>query len=256
MSQETLHRLIKHRFRMKYALLFLILMLYVPLIGMMITQFIFRNSFQVFFIWFIFQLAVAIILNIRLERKYALPVLDSEDIIYKYLCYFKKFKRDQQYLEYTEVITWFYRKVQAAYTEKKDTYTDTDKIINNLHSALRPQDNRTTCYAIRHMEGFKTIVNTIISDYEVSHKLKELTYEQIESFRSEKEEKHFVVSWIHDKNILTYLLVLVVHIFGCFLLACSEEKILWLTFWGNICLCIPMDIVVILLYCGIVKDNK
>lgn len=253
MEKENLHKLIKYKFYFKYFIVFLTFMLYIPLIGIIVTQFKNQEHFLNFLIAFGVLFIVITILNIIYEKFFILPDIDSEDILYKYLCYFEK---KHKYLEFTEVMTWFYRKIRAVYLEKKENYTDKDRLISNLYSVLRSYNNSTSCYALKHMESFEKLANMMIKEYETTHKLKQLSSEDIENFRNEKTEKHFVIEWIHDKNIIIYLLVFPIHICGCFFLALETNGFSLKSFGGNLCLYLPADFIAILLYNGFLKQQK
>lgn len=227
--------------------------LYISIIGIIVTQFIAQGYFLFFLIAFGVQFGIIIILNYIYEKFLVLPDIESEDTLYEYLCYFEK---KYTYLEFTEVISWFYRKIRLAYLEKNENYTDKDILISNLYNLLRPHNSSTSCYALKHMDGFRKLVSMIISQYDTTHKLNELSVEEIKNFRNEKPEKHFIIEWIHDKNIVIYLLVFSIHICGCFFLALETNVFSVKSFVGNMCLCIPTDVIAILLYNGIIKEKK
>ena len=255
MEIKKLHMLIKRKFYFKYITLVCILFLYVPLVGIIVTQFEYKECFWYYFIGFIALFIGVIVMNMVYEKVFVLPDIDSADMLYKYLNYFTL---EHRYLQYTEAITWFYRKIQAKYQEKRDVYTNMDNVINQLHRVLRPRGNHTTSFAMEHMDAFRRLSSEVISSYnETKNNFKELTLEEMDNFRNEETEKHYIVDWLHDKNLLIYLLVFPIHIFGCILLSLSDKNtILWKSFVGNFFLYIPTDFIAILLYKGIMKSNK
>lgn len=225
---------------------------YIPLICMIISQFIFRKNDLVPFLIFISIIIIAIIMMYA-YGKMVLPEIDSEETLYNYLYYFVLVNK---YSEYSAPINWFYQKVRNAYLKKQNEHDNKDVIINQLYQLLRSDNNPTVSYAIKHMNGFKKLAGKIIDQYEKINKLEKLNNDQINNFRNEKSEKPFVINWIHDKNILCYLVLFPVHILGCFLLSFEDKAFSCCSFFGNIFLCIPADVILILAYYGVIKETE
>lgn len=253
MEKKTIDRLIRKKFYFKYVTLFCVLLLYIPLAGIIVTQFIFKEKFVSCFIAFIIHFFVVLAMNVVYEKVFVLPRIESLDVLYTYLKYFSS---EHNYLEYTESITWFYRMICAEYKAKRDVYTDKEGIIYQLHFLLSPYGNGTISIAMNRMNLFRELAAELVSTYEKTEKFKVFSLEEMETFRNRQPEKYIIFKWIRDKNVLIYLSIFPLHILGCALLAITKEGLSAKLFVGNLLLYIPADIIAILLYNGVMKDSK
>ena len=103
----NLKKTLKRKFYLKYFTLVFLLLLYVPIIGLIVTQFAYKDYFMHFFITFIVMFAIAILLNIIYEKRFGLPQISNIRDLTNYLEYFSSSTISD--LEYTESITWFSR---------------------------------------------------------------------------------------------------------------------------------------------------
>ena len=132
----NLKKTLKRKFYLKYFTLVFLLLLYVPIIGLIVTQFAYKDYFMHFFITFIVMFAIAILLNIIYEKRFGLPQISNIRDLTNYLEYFSSSTISD--LEYTESITWFSRIIHSAYLQKAETQDIFTEIINKLHLILRP----------------------------------------------------------------------------------------------------------------------
>ena len=156
-------------------------------------------------------------------------------------------------LEYTESITWFSRIIHSAYLQKAETQDIFTEIINKLHLILRPQNNDRLCIAFKHKKSFIKLSQDLCNS---SDDMQTLDF-NINAILDEEPEKYKFIKIALDKNILFYLLLFPIHIFGCFLLTKSDNNTFNVTaFVANLALYIPADILAILIYTGFIKDTK
>lgn len=251
--EKTINKLLRRKFCFKYFILCVVLLLYIHLAGIIATQFVFKEYSVNCAIAFAVHFTLVLVMNVVYEKVCVLPRIESLDGLYKYLKYFTS---EISYLEYTESITWFYRMICVEYRTKTSAYTDKEEIINQLHSLLRPYGNGTNSIAVNRKDLFGKLATELVNGYEESKKFREITLEEIATFRNEQPEKHIIFKWIRDKNVLIYLSIFPLHILGCALLAITDERLCIRAFVGNLCLYIPTDIIAILLYNGVIKDSK
>ena len=142
----NLKKTLKRKFYLKYFTLVFLLLLYVPIIGLIVTQFAYKDYFMHFFITFIVMFAIAILLNIIYEKRFGLPQISNIRDLTNYLEYFSSSTISD--LEYTESITWFSRIIHSAYLQKAETQDIFTEIINKLHLILRPCIFRKNCASV------------------------------------------------------------------------------------------------------------
>lgn len=247
----NLKKTLKRKFYLKYFTLVFLLLLYVPIIGLIVTQFAYKDYFMHFFITFIVMFAIAILLNIIYEKRFGLPQISNIRDLTNYLEYFSSSTISD--LEYTESITWFSRIIHSAYLQKAETQDIFTEIINKLHLILRPQNNDRLCIAFKHKKSFIKLSQDLCNS---SDDMQTLDF-NINAILDEEPEKYKFIKITLDKNILFYLLLFPIHIFGCFLLTKSDNKTFNVTaFVANLALYIPADILAILIYTGFIKDTK
>ena len=87
-STMNLKKTLKRKFYLKYFTLVFLLLLYVPIIGLIVTQFAYKDYFMHFFITFIVMFAIAILLNIIYEKRFGLPQISNIRDLTNYLEYF------------------------------------------------------------------------------------------------------------------------------------------------------------------------
>lgn len=247
-----INKMFKRKYHLKYTILSLIILLYFWLIGSIITQYVYKNYSVFFFGIFIVQFLLVVVMNLLYEKKCSLPKIESIEILKAYLKYFSE--EELSYLEFTETITWFYRMIHTSYVERKEKTEDFTLIMNQLHYIMRPENNSTNCAVIKFPKGFADLTSQIL--YEIEQNPSGFSKRDFTSINlADNDTKYYLINWIHDKNIIIYALIIPVHIFGCILLA-SGSAFSWKSFLGNLCLYIPADICVILLYNGIIRQTK
>ena len=240
----NLSKQIKRKYHFKYITLFCLLLLFLPLLGIIATQFIHQDLYPVCVRIFIILLALDFFLMHIYYKILLLPTINTYDILLEYLNYFSSDTIKD--LEYTEAITWFSELVRSAYKTKDGTFDQqlTD-IINKLYYILRPNDHNISD-ALSRKSGFIKLTKQVIDGEDIT--------ESIRAFRDLKVEKY---TYTPDKNMFIYIVFIIIHIFGCFLLTKSENSPFNIySFLGNVCMYIPADIAVILVYKGILKSSN
>ena len=81
----NLKKTLKRKFYLKYFTLVFLLLLYVPIIGLIVTQFAYKDYFMHFFFFFIVMFAIAILLNIIYEKRFGLPQISNIRDLTNYL---------------------------------------------------------------------------------------------------------------------------------------------------------------------------
>jgi hypothetical protein len=243
----NLTKKIKQKYHFKYITLIFLFMLYIPLVGIIVTQFKYKYLFPMFYIFFILLFIVDMLLSYIYYKKMTLPDLETYDILKKYLEYFSSSIFSD--LEYTESITWFSRLVQTSFRKKEEANNDIlNNTVHKLYLVLRP-NSQNLCDALKRKSAFSNLATKLLNNEDIS--------EDIANFKNIDIESYKYFSLILDKNILIYTLVLSIHIFACFLLtkgSCSQFNPNF--FFGNLLLYGPADLLAILVYKGIVKSTK
>lgn len=250
-SIMNLEKTLKRKFYLKQFTLILLTLLYIPVIGLIVTQFIYKEYFIHIFIIFIVMFVITMILILIFEKVYALPPINNMQDLTIYLKYFSSSKISD--LEYTETITWFSHKIHSTYIQKaetENTFTDT---INKLYLILRPQNNDRLSIAFKHKKSFIKLSQELCN----SSDMIKILDDNIFTISNEKPEQYKFIKITLDKNILFYLFLFLIHTFGCFLLVKSENNNFDITaFIANLCLCIPTDLLLILVYTGFIKETR
>lgn len=240
-----LEKTLKRKFYLKYFTLVFLLLLIVPIIGLIVTQFVYKEYCIHFYITSIVMFAIAILLNIIYEKLFELPQISNIHDLTNYLEYFSS--STISVLEYTESITWFSGIIHSAYLQKTETQDIFTEIINKLHLILHPR------IVLKHKKSFTKLSQDLCNS---SDDMQTLNF-NIKTILDEEPEKYKFITITLDKNILFYLLLFPIHIFGCFLLAKSNNNTFNVTaFVANLTLYIPADILAILIYTGFIKNTK
>lgn len=242
----NINKKIKEKFYFKYITLFFLLTLYIPLIGIIITQFVRKDLFSITYMVFIIDFIISIILTNIYYNFFKLPEIEDIDMLIEYINFFKSNPSD---LLYIESITWFSHLIKDAYIKPNECNCDEfNGYINHLYLILRP-NNSGLCAATKRKSSFVALCIKIIN--------KENINEDISNFKNTPTEKYNYINIVHDKNIIIYTLFLPIHTFACFLItkgSCSTFNAS--VFFGNLLLYIPTDILAILIYKGVLKNTQ
>ena len=242
----NINQKIKQKFYCKYITLFFLLLLYIPLLGIVITQFVRKDLFPIAYTFFIIDFIISIILTSVYYKLFKLPKIEDFNMLVEYMNFFKSGTSD---LLYTEAITWFSHLVKEAYIKPNQCKSDEfNEYINSLYLVLRPNDIGL-CEAAKRKSSFVVLCTKAINEENIA--------EDISSFKNTPTEKYHYINFIHDKNIIIYALFLPIHTFACFLITkgtCSTFNAF--TFFGNLLLYIPTDILAILVYKGFLKNTQ
>ncbi len=237
---------IKQKYYCKYITLLFLLILYVALFGIIITQFVRKDLFLIFYIFFIIDFIISVFLTNIYYKLFKLPKIENINILIMYIDFFKPEISD---LLYTETVTWFSHLIKDAYIKPNECKTtEFSNYINRLYLILRPND-LGLCEATKRKSSFISLCKKIID--------KESIDEDITNFKNKPCEKYHYINIVHDKNIIIYALFLPIHTFACFLItkgSCSTFNAY--IFFGNLLLYIPTDILAILIYKGILKNTQ
>lgn len=180
--------------------------------------------------------------RISLFRYY--PNDERLDLIFKYFnC--KKIS----YLKYEEMITWISRWIHHFFKKRNDNNVE-NELIQKLDLLLRPYNNGL-CLAFHHKTDFIELCKTLCKDDQKDQKIKHIveTYDSIKN--KEYEKNKLLRNMLSDKNIMWYIGIMILHAIGC---SCISRNLR--DFFGNFFLYIPGDILLLLFYYGIVKQQK
>ena len=238
---------IKRKYYIKYTGIILVILSYIVFFGIVITQFIFKDFLSVFESLFILLLIIDLILVYYYYKKCNLPDINSNDILLGYLKYFSSSNFSD--LEYAESINWFASLIRTAHNKRSSYANDfLSKNINDLFLILRPF-NKNLCEATNRKSAFIHLSSKMLKQEDISKDI--LNFDKLEI------EKYHIFSFTVDTGLLAYMIIILFHICGCFFIAYDNSLFDLICFFGNLFLCIPTDIVAILVYKGILRDvNK
>ncbi len=244
---------VQKRFCLKYATLVFMILTSILFIFFYIVADFYpgRKNYIVILTFVMFGgLIASIVLLIVYLRKYERNLLieklgknhkeeDVREFINEYLQIFVENKMG--YIRYSEYIFWFSREIRFIYLQK-DFY---DERIPSLYYGLR-YNGRGVNIASTHKDSFINLCKTILDSHEKT--------DIYNMFCSMEKEKKQLGKWIviaPNKSILVYCTIMVTHSIGCVLI--SESG--W-DFIGNLCLSLPTDVLLILIYLGYVQDRE
>jgi len=243
-------KLIKHKFIIKYITLFVLLSLFIPLIGILITEFILTQYSTYCLIAFIIIFLLAIFLMTIYEKKYSLPKIESLQTIDDYLSYFSSAQISD--LEYSESITWFSHLMRSAYLKKHEKTDDYVTLVNTLYRILRSEKDSNLCIALNHKNSFIKLAKDLLENNNI-----QVLEKHIEKIIYEEPETYKYLHITLDKGILWYIAVFPTHLLACiFLAGFGGESFHWNVLLGNILLCLPTDVIAILVYKGVIKSTQ
>lgn len=164
--------------------------------------------------------------------------------------FFEYFKNNVSDLKYTEIITWISRWIHHYFRFDNKQ----NEKIKKLELLLRPENNGL-CLAIYHKNEFIYLCKKICECNDDNYIIKSIT-ETYDIMRSKEKEKYrpihnFLRIMLLDKNILWYILIIILHFIGCILISETPRLII-----GNLLLYLPGDALLLLIYFGIVKQQK
>ena len=237
-------KLITQKLILKYITLVVLGAMLVSLIIYIILDFINRSGDRIF-IFILFCSVIIFIFNSIYNHRIKLMVKPRDEYINDILYYFANAK--YSYFEYTEAITWFSRSIHRFFVSGGEQ----SEIVNRLHLVLRP-DKSGLCCAVYHRNQFIELANLMLQNPLDTTQIDYL----INSILSAPNEREPFFPMLKDSNIIKYCGVIVAHSFGCLLIAKTNDGILISAVIANLLICIPADILWILIYCGIIKDKK
>lgn len=237
---------IKQKYYCKYITLLFLLILYVPLFGIIITQFVRKDLFLIFYIFFIIDFIISIFLTNIYYKLFKLPEIEDINILIMYIKFFKPEISD---LLYTEAVTWFSHLIKDVYIKPNECKSkELNSHVNSLYLILRPND-LGLCEATKRKSSFISLCKKIIDNESID--------KDIANFKNKPCEKYHYINIVHDKNIIIYTLFLPIHTFVCFLItkgSCNTFNAY--IFLGNLLLYIPTDMLAIFIYKGILKNTQ
>lgn len=164
--------------------------------------------------------------------------------------FFKYFKdRKISYIKYNEIITWLSRWVHYYFCEKTNG-NEQSELILKLELLFRPGKDGL-CLAVHHKSDFINLCKVLCQHKDNNEKLNDIIQAYNIMLSKEQEEYKILKNVFLDKNILWYIGIMILHVVGCTLI-CENVR----SFWGNLFLYIPGDCLVLLVYIGIIKQQK
>ncbi len=160
----NLSQTLKHKYHIKYFTLLCLILLYIPLTGIIITQFILTKYSIHFVIAFLVLFAFDVLLIIIYEKCFSLHPINNLEDLKSYLNYFAFCQISD--LEYSETITWLSIALHSAYLQKTDVQDEFTNIINKLDLILRPQENVKLCIASKHKKSFIKLSRDLCNSFD------------------------------------------------------------------------------------------
>lgn len=173
--------------------------------------------------------------------------MSKADVINEFILFFATNKMSG--FKYFEIVTWFSRQNHYYFIHRSSEEQEIDNLIIKLELFLRPSVNGL-CLACYHEKIFRDLCKKI-NGIDIADKIDCILKEE-EKVRGNVPERDKLFHVIFDHNILIYLVVIGIHIVASVLISKKEL----LTFIGNLLFYLPSDILIILLYKGIIKDRR
>lgn len=169
----------------------------------------------------------------------------KDNIVKQYISFFAK--KEMSSFKYLDIITWFSR-WNHKYFRSRDNNQEIDQLIIKLELCLRPCYNGL-CLASRHKNVFLHLCDKIkYCQFEEQLKLIENVSREMEN---NPPEKYRIFSLGLERNILIYMSILILHVVASILIDGGIKNII-----GNILFYIPSDVLVILVYKGIINEKE
>ncbi len=218
---------------------------------------------SVSYVFFGLSIISAIILSLLCgiyDGKYIFSNYTNLDYVKGVLQYFSEEKMG--FFAYSESLIWFSGIVQYSYRQKKDDYNDYDQLINALHRILRNENG--LCYAIHYQNEFMILAGQLLNEMHSTQNYNK----RIDDFLIQTQKypiHHHKKTWFKKsaflekstfKTLMVYVVIIIMHIGGCLLLGNATVPFNNYEFWGNVCLAIPSDILLILVFKGWVKEKE
>lgn len=189
------------------------------------------------------------------ERKYQLPAINDTETLDNYLRYF--LKTDVSDFNYAITLLWISKLIVDA---KADSQTIQDKEVKNqiykLDKITRPiGSSNGFCFASYRRDAFRNLVQKIIdrndspSDYESFNH---------EPPTTDLSDKMFILS---NLSIIVFIAIIIIHIFAIIVYflwepSDSQTKSTFIEIMHEVATIIPSDILMLLIYLGLVKETK
>lgn len=236
---------VNNKFLLKYVILFILIIGTICVIIGYILGF-FNIAFGKYLMFGSFSL-----LFISVEWAYLFDKINiyadfsKDEIIKQYISFFARKKISN--IKFLEIITWFSRWNHKIFRTKNDDIQETDKLIIKLELLLRP-DKNGLCLASFHKKVFLELCIKLRNN-EIREELKEIE-NTAKNMEESPVEKYKIFSLSFDHNILFYLSIIALHIVASILLSDDFKY-----FLGNILFYIPSDILLVLVYKGIISER-
>lgn len=245
-KESNLIKRINKRFLLKYMIFCMLIMGMILVVTGYVLAFIFKEIGN-YVIYYAFAfLLVSVEWAFLFDKLNIYTALSKYDILNQYILFFAKSKISNT--KYIEIITWFSRWNHKNFRLKNDYEQEVDKVITKLELLLRPNDNGF-CLASRHKNTFLKLCAKL-EKCETEEKMKEIE-NAVNEMEKNLPEKYRFFSLGLDHNILIYLSIIAFHISASILISDNIKNII-----GNILFYIPSDILVILVYKGIINERE
>ena len=237
---------IDNRYRFQIISLIIAFLTYIPLGAYIITIFFKEYFFICTFILvgFILLDVVIVILFYHIDIV-ALPPLDDMEVLRDYLEYFAH--NNLSDFKYVTVVGSFSRLIKAAHNRKtSDEDSKFDELVSSLYMVLRSNDSDERCVAAYHKKSFINLVNDMLDGT--------YRYEQVLQMKNEPKDvddsiKGNIFKTLRKNiSIEVFIIAVICHIAGCFM---KGEGIM-----AQLLLALPPDVIMILVFLGIVKEHK
>jgi len=247
-KEQNLAKRINGKFKCKYIILIELLFLLLLSILFMIIQFISPIICIYLMISILWGFLIAFFLIRRYEKIDLTLEIPEKKSINEFLLFFSK--ENMSYFRYTEIITWFAMWIHQ-YAKSNISDEETCELISKLNLILRPYENRL-CLAIYHKKEFINLCIELSKEKDFKEKQKDIlsSFDRMEL--NKPEEYRYFNSLILEKSILVYILIIIFHIVAAILVSGQDIK----NIIGNLFFYLPGDVLLILIYTGIIKDRR
>ena len=240
---------INKRYRFQMISLIIAFLTYIPLGAFIISTFFLKEYLgicSVFFVIFLLLDVVIVILFFHMDIV-ALPPINNMDVLREYLEYYTH--NNLSDFKYATVIGSFSRVIKDTRNRRTvGEYSKFDELIDSLYLVLRVEEKsyEECCVAAYHKKEFVKLANNMLDGT--------YQYEQALQMRNEPKDvdssiKGNVLKLLRKNiSIEAILFMLICHFIACFM---KGEGII-----AQLLLAIPPDILMILVYAGVVKEHK
>lgn len=250
MEKYSLSEKFRIKFFLKYAIITLLILLLIFQIFILIEMFL--SNWREWFVYI--DVSFVVLLFILIYCLYdKIKISDTDELNNLFPEVYGLFEEEMSDLRYSEYITWVSRELFDTYLNKSSNLSNEEnEELNTLILLLRPVEYGL-CTAFFHKNTFIKMCKELTKNENNKVKIIQEYYFLIVN---EKKQKYcYFNGLLFDKNILAYLLILAIHFIAAFIPYGQSGQIVINETIRNVMLYLPNDILVILVYSGIINEH-